>query len=525
MSAPGPAPPPARLRRRRFSYVWLIPLIAAVIAAWLGYRTYMEQGPLLTLSFNNADGLNAGQTQVKYKAVALGTVESIDLSKDNSHVIVRVRMNNVGARFLTSHARFWVEGAHLSLTDPSSIGSLVSGAYIAVDPGKPGGHFQDHFVGLEGPPGVRSDEPGRTYILTTDRIGSLRTGSPVLFRGATVGEVLGYNLGNGLTPVKVSIFVRAPFDDLVRPQSQFWNSSGIAFVVQPGQFRLEFDSLQALLTGAVTFNLPQAAANTRPSAANAVFPLYGSQSQAESASYARLIPAVAYFHESVAGLQKGAAVEILGMQIGVVTGVSLILDPHTGEEKVRVAMALQPERNAHEADFKTSAETAALIDKFVNRGMRAEVTTASYLTGEKVISFVTVPGAKPVKLQMEGDAYVLPTQPSNLNGALASLSNIAAKLEQVPFDQLADNLNRLLKTANGTLGSRQTKEAITSLSSSMKSLNVTLRMLKEDYGNDSEFQRDLEELMRQATGALSSLRQLSDYLDRHPSSLVFGRGR
>ena len=139
MSETAPSPPPASLRRRRFSFVWLIPLLAAAIAIYLGYRTYLEQGPLLTLTFNSADGLTAGQTQVKYKAVALGTVESIDLSKDNSHVIIGVRMNNVGRRFMTSNARFWVEGSHFSLTDPSSLGSFVTGAYIAVDPGQPGG--------------------------------------------------------------------------------------------------------------------------------------------------------------------------------------------------------------------------------------------------------------------------------------------------------------------------------------------------------------------------------------------------
>ncbi|MDE2179215.1 MAG: MCE family protein, partial [Xanthomonadaceae bacterium] len=144
-------PPRVRLRRQSFHVVWLVPIFAAIIAGYLGYRTIIEQGPLLTLTFANADGLAAGQTQVKYKAVALGTVESIDLARDNSHVIVKVRMNHVGERFLNSHARFWVERPRLNFSDISGFETIVSGAFISVDPGSKGGHYQSKFTGLEQP--------------------------------------------------------------------------------------------------------------------------------------------------------------------------------------------------------------------------------------------------------------------------------------------------------------------------------------------------------------------------------------
>jgi paraquat-inducible protein B len=522
---PAPAtPPPVRLRRRRFSFVWLIPLLAAAIAIYLGYRTYMEQGPLATLTFNSADGLTAGQTQVKYKAVALGTVESIDLSKDNSHVIIGVRMNNVGRRFMTSNARFWVEGSHFSLTDPSSLGSFVTGAYIAVDPGQPGGRFQKDFTGLEGPPGVRSGEPGRTYVLTVNKIGSLQTGSPVLFRDATVGEVLGYDLGNGLSPAKLFIFIRAPFDDLVRPASLFWNASGISLDVLPGEFHVEFESLQAVLAGAVAFTMPRSAAGTKPSPNNATFPLYASEEAAKSASFAQLIPAVAYFHSSVSGLLPGSPVELYGVQVGIVTSVNLVLDSKTGDEKIRVGMTLQPERNAHASDFSTPEKAAALFQKVIDRGMRAEIGTSSFVTGQKNITLAIVANAPPVKLTQEANAYVLPSADSSLDGAMAALSDISGKLDQVPFEKIGDNLNRLLQTANGTLGSKQTRQAIAQLATTLKTMNTTLEMLNQSFGNDSEFQSNLQQLMQQSSAALGSIKQLSDYLDRHPNALLLGRG-
>jgi len=520
--------PPRRaaLRRRRFSFVWAIPIIAAIIAGYLGYRTIIEQGPVLTLSFDTAQGLAAGQTQVKYKAVALGTVDSIDLSSDNSHVIVKVRMNNVGRRFLTSHARFWVVRPRFTPSDLSGLDTLVSGAFIAVDPGLPGGHSQVSFIGLEEPPGVRSNEPGHTYVLKADSIGSLDTGSPVFYRDVQVGEVLGYDLGNGLGPVTVNVFVRAPFDNLVKAQSHFWNASGITAALSGGGFHLEFQSLQAIVSGAVAFDIPPDAQASAPSADNSVFYLYHSEDDANAAGYQTNIPLVAYFTSSVAGLQDGAPVDVLGIQVGQVTDVRLMVGLPNGGVKVRVAMDLQPERVMP----KTSAapatiDTATILQNMVNQGMRAELETASYVTSQKEISLSIIPGAGPAPLQREGDAFVLPSHSGGLDNAIASLTDISAKLDKIPFEKIGENLNTLLITTNRTLGGKQMKQTLTSLSQTLNSANATLNGVNQDYGNDSDFQRSLQQLLQEANAAMQSIKQLTDYLNRNPQALLLGRGQ
>ncbi len=520
---PSARPPRAALRRRRFSFVWLVPLVAAFIAIYLGYRTFIEQGPLLTLSFDTAEGLAAGQTQVKYKAVAVGTVDSIDLSRDNSHVIVKVRMNDVGRRFLNSHARFWVVRPRLTPGDLSGLDTLVSGAFIAVDPGLPGGVEKNYFVGLEQPPGVRSNEPGSTYVLKADNVGSLDTGSPVFYRDVQVGEVLGYDLGDGLGPVTVNIFVKSPFDKLVKPQSHFWNSSGITADLQGGGFHLEFQSLQAIISGGVTFNVPPDAQNNPPSPDNAQFYLYKSEDEADAAGYQTNVPIVAYFETSVEGLARGAPVNILGIQVGEVTAVNLIVDPVSGKSKVRVAMDLQPDRVAP-ANALAVIDPDIVLQKIVNQGMRVELDTASYVTGAKEISLTDVPGAGPAKLVREGDALVVPSHAGGLDNAIANLSDISAKLDKIPFERIGNNLNALLISANHTIGGPQMKQALASLSDTLKTANTTLSGVNQDYGNDSDFQQSLEQLLAQANAALQSIKQLTDFLDRHPQSLVFGRG-
>jgi len=498
--------------------------VALVIAGYLGYRTLLEQGPVLTLTFSTAEGVAAGQTQVKYKAVQLGTVEAIDLSPDNQEVIVRVRMTHVGGRFLTSHARFWVVRPRLTPGDLSGLDTLVSGAYIAVDPGEPGGAYQDRFVGLEQPPGVRSNEPGRTFVLTADNLGSLDTGSPVFYRDVQVGEVLGYSLGNGLGPVTLNVFVHAPWDDLVKPRSHFYNSSGVTADLEGGGFHIEFQSLQAIITGAVTFNLPGDADHDAPSPAGAVFPLYASKDEADTAGYQTNVKIVAYFQSSVAGLVKGAPVDILGIQVGQVTSVKLLVDPYAGTSKVRVAMDLQPERIVAKSLIKTAnINPETVMRNMVEAGVRVQLGTGSYVTGQKIIALAKVPGAKRATVTTEGDALVLPSVDGGLDNVIANFADISAKLDKIPFEQIGNNVNRLLVTTNHTVASTNVKQTLAALDATLQAATATLSSANQGYGSDSDFQRSLQQLLDEANDTLRSVKQLSDYLDRHPQSLVFGR--
>ena len=549
-------PPPAvHIRQRRFSFVWIIPIVAAAIAIYLGYRTIVQQGPLITVTFNNSEGLTVGQTQIKYKWVALGTVESIDLSPDNSHVIVKVRMNNVGTRFLTTHARFWVVRPSLSVTNLSGLDTLVSGSYIGIDPGTPGGRYDTHFTGLQEPPGVRSDEPGSTYVLHADSVGSLSSGSPVFYRDVVVGEVLGYDLGDGVGPVTINIFVRAPYNKLVKSSSHFWDSSGISVGVQGGTLRVQVQSLAAVLAGGVTFNLPADQASAPPSADNATFHLFPTEADAAAAGYQHQISAVAYFQSSVAGVSRGTPVNIFGIQVGNVSDVKFLLDPATGLAKVRVAMELQPDRVIRSSDFNRDLKPLDVLQRMVDRGLRVNLETSSFITGQKDVALDFEPGAGHVAITQEGDVFVLPTAAGGGSDILAAASQITAKLSAIPFNEIGQNLNKLLVTSNETLGGEQVKNALSSLAATLQSvqhlvattdrglaptlrelptltanLQTTLRgtnqaitQLNRGYGNNSDFQRSLGQLMDQADGALRSVKDLADFLDRHPESLLLGR--
>ncbi len=532
--------PEAKVRRSRVSLIWLIPLVAAVIAAWLGYRTMSQQGSLVTLSFRSADGLTAGQTRVRHKAVELGQVETIRLSDDMSHVIVTVRMRREADPYLTDMARFWVVRPRLSSGSLAGIETLVSGSYIEMDPGGRDGARRVEFTGLEQPPGVRTGEPGRTFAVKAQRIGSLGAGAPVFYRDITVGEVLGYDIGDGTGPVTVQLFIRAPYDNFVRKGTHFWNASGISVQVGGEGVHVELASIQALLSGGVAFDSPsrQAQADVPPAEAGTEFPLYNNYAEAQASGYSTKQEFVTYFESSVRGLARGAAVEFYGIQVGTVTEVALELNPANGDARVRVRLEVQPERILSESAI-AKTDPMDVARRLVRRGMRAQLQTASYLTGQMVLALDFVQDAAPAELAVNGADVVLPSKSGGLSNILVAAEDIAGKLGRLPLDEIGQNLNGALRSASGAMASvqdlvkktdagltptlRRLPEITTGLQEAVAKAGRTFGSIDASYGNNSQFQRELERAMTQVGDTARSIRLLADFLDRHPEALVRGR--
>jgi paraquat-inducible protein B len=557
-AAPGEHPPGGLghailKRRRRFSFIWLVPITAGLISLYLAITYLADRGPLITITFSTANGITAGQTDVKHKAVALGTVEDVHLSDDMKQVLVHVRMKREGAKIMTDHARFWVVRPRLSTGNISGLETLLSGAYIEVDPGAPGGAPESTFTGLEDPPGVRSDEPGKSYWLKAGRLGSIGPGAPVFYRDVTVGEVLSYDLGDGLGPVMIRVFVRSPYDKFVHDSTHFFNTSGISVSLGPQGVHVELESLQALLSGGIAFETPRFMADQRQSDGDREFPLFDSKAAADSAGYAQNIPFVTYFTSSVGGLSRGSAVEVFGLQIGTVTDVRLVMDHVTNAVRARVMFNLQPERVLSEADLRTQKDPVRITTSLVDQGLRAVLESSSFITGQKDISLQYVPGAAPATLSQEDGALVMPSQSGGLDNITSSLSSIMTKLDKIPFDQIGQNLASALRSVDRTVSGPDVQNALRRLSETLTDVQHLVRhadqgltpalqklpQISDDlqhaikhadqllgeggYGGNSDFQRNLSRLLDQVDEAARSIRLLADFLDRHPEALVRGR--
>ena len=556
-------PPQAEAHARRhvgFSWIWLLPLATVLLVGYLVIKLVSDRGPMISISFESADGLTAQQTQVKYKAVTLGTVEQIDLADDLAHVIVKVRMSEQSAALLTDKARFWVArprlGGGLSAVE-TGLETLVSGAYVAVDPGLKGGQRKTEFKGLEKPPSVRSDEPGSAYFLEADTLGGLGEGAPVFYRDVAVGEVLSADLDqNAPTPsVRIRIFVRAPYDRKVVPETRFWNSSGIRVNVGATGLRLELQSIKSLLSGGIAFRAPVEAEQHARSPVESSFRLYADEAQAAVGFFGEGIPYVSYFQSSVRGLSEGSQVQMFGKQLGSVMHIDLVKDPRPGHRDqlaARVAFVLQPDRSLDEKDRKIMQHDG--IRALVQEQMRVVLASSSLLTGQKELSLEFVPGSKaPAALSEEAGALVLPSEGQDLQDLTASLSQILSKVNSIPFEEIGSNASHALASLDRTVGGPELQQAIASLNQALKEVSGLAREAKADlgpalarlpsiseklekavdqaqaafgqsgYGSDSKTQRSLERMMTQVGDAARSIRLLADYLNRHPESVVSGR--
>jgi len=540
-------------RRRRLSPIWAIPIVAALIALFLGYRAYTQQGPSVTVTFLTASGLEAGQTKVKHKNVDMGTVESVRLSSDLGHVIVTLSMSPSAAPYMRANPRFWVVRPRLSIGGVSGLDTLVSGSYIEMDPGD--GPAEKSFRGLEEPPVVRADTPGREFILESPKLGSLGPGSPVFYRGIQVGEVLGYDLGaqKSESSLQIPVFVRAPYDDLVYDRTRFWNASGISISTGSQGFSFKMESLQSLLAGGVVFATPDSARTGSPSKEGQHFQLYDSEESVTEAAYRRSDPFLVYFDGSMRGLSVGAPVELRGLQIGEVTDFHLEFDVTKQAFQVPVMLRLQPDRIRIVGGNRPDVPPEQILARLVERGLRAQLRSGSLLTGQLVVALEIFPDAAPAKLDTSGPIPVVPSVPTQLETITKSVDGVLTPLASLPLQDMVGNARDTLKSLNELVSSPQLKSSLTSLDSSLTAIEALAKnantqmgplltslrstangldsLLKETrstigtYGANSQFMRDTKRLMDELQGASRSIRVFADYLERHPEALIRGKNR
>ena len=285
--------------------MWLIPFLAVAVGAWLAWDTLSKRGPTITITFESAEGLQAGQSQLKFKDIVLGTVKSLDLTPDNARVLVTVETTRKAEPLLIDTTTFWVVKPRLFAGNLEGLSTLASGSYLGMQPGRTAGKRRSEFTGREDPPVLEAEVPGRTFELQATRVGSVSVGSPIFFRDLNVGTVLGWDIGDMVESVTIHAFVRAPYDSYVRDETRFWDASGLSVKLAATGIDVQFESLRAILLGGVAFDTPAKAMATPVSAEKHVFPLFADRDAAKAASYTRTINLISYFNGSIKGLRTG----------------------------------------------------------------------------------------------------------------------------------------------------------------------------------------------------------------------------
>ncbi|OVZ57264.1 mammalian cell entry protein [Pigmentiphaga sp. NML080357] len=530
-AAPGD---PVRRRPSRWlpSLVWLIPIVAAIAGLSFALDSWYGRGPTIEISFRSAEGIEAGKTKVRYKEVDIGQVQSIRLAEDRSHVIVEVELTSDASSFAVEDSRFWVVKPRIAASGVSGLGTLLSGAYIGVDAGR-SEERATSFVGLEVPPIVTADTPGKQFVLHAHDLGSLDIGSPVYFRRVSVGQVVAYDLDKDGKGVTVRVFVKSPYDSFVTTSTRFWHSSGVNLKLNADGLKLQTESIATVLLGGVSFldspNLPpgQIAQN------DAVFQLADNQEDALKVEDGAPTSVVMYFEQSVRGLSPGAPVDFRGVVIGEVRSIGIEFRKETNSFRLPVVVDLYPSRLGLRQPGDPGALDAEgrqrLMDALVQRGMRAQLRNGNLLTGQLYVAIDFFKGAAAPRLGHSHGLQEFPTVPGTFDELQNKLAEIVDKIGKVPFDAIGQDLSSALAGMRATMASadklvqRLDGQVAPEIVAAMQDARKTLKAAEGTFSADAPLQQDLRRALQELMRTANSLRQLTDYLEENPQSLLRGK--
>ena len=527
-----PLPKPRVVRRREWlpSLIWLIPIVAALVGITLVARIIMERGPEVVLTFKTAEGLEAGKTAVKYKDVQIGLVTSLRLARDRSHVRVLVQFNKDAQGFTAEDSRFWVVRPRLDTSGISGLNTLLSGAYIGADAGV-SKETAGEFTGLESPPIVTRDDFGKQFLLRANDVGSLDVGSPVYFRRIKVGQVAAYELDGDGRGVTLRVFVNAPYDKFVGMNTRFWQASGIDAQLSASGFTLRTQSLATILLGGIAFRAPEDAMGPTANE-NASFALAQDETTAMKEPDGPSQTLLMYFNQSLRGLAPGAPVDFRGVVIGEVKSIGVEFDRAEREFRMPVLVQVYPDRlrrRAGETGTESRFSQQERLRFLAEKGLRAQLRNGNLLTGQVYVALDFFPKAPAAKIDLSKNPIELPTVPNSLDEIQSQVQEIATKLNKVPYEQIAADLRTTLATLNKTLtAAEQTVKRINNdvtpeLAAAMKDVRKTVNTAERTLADDSPLQQDMRQTLQELTRAAGSVRVLTDYLERHPESLLRGK--
>ena len=531
-------------------WVWAVPVVALVIAGWLGFRALIERGPTITISFETAEGIETGRTTIRYKDVELGAVTKVGLSPDRSRAQVTATMARESEPLLRADSKFWIVRPRIGLSGVSGLTTVLSGAYIGMLPGKgPPGAYS--FTGLETPPPKEGLVDGQAYTLTARRLSEISDQAPVYYHGVQVGEITGHQLSDRNGNVAVQIFIYAPHQALIHPASRFWVASGLNVSIGAEGVKLATAPLLSILSGGIVFDTPDEALGRPPSPPNSQFWLYADEKVADEAAEPARVSYRLYFPDAVRGVEVGTPVDLRGLPIGQVTGVRLEYDPTADTIREPVTIEVAPHRiklDGQRLDMSGQDPVAATNQMFaqlVAKGLRAQLISANLLTGQRAIDLDFVDDAPPAQLVSAKPYPQLPTiEGGSIEQVMRSASKLMSKLSALPLDHLVAQIRAMVSHADELIDRPEVKRSLHNLDLTLANTERLTRVADVQVGpllqrlngaadqmratltilgNDPAASNDLARTMSELKDAARSIRVLADYLERHPEALISGK--
>ena len=473
-SSNGPVPldvrPVKQRLARRISLVWLVPVLALAISLWAAWQNYADRGTLITIVFENASGVSAGETKIKYRDVTVGEVEEVAFSDGLTEVLVHARIDKTVAPYLDDDAEFWIVRPDVSVRGITGLDTVLSGVYIEGNWDTEADVAQFEFYGLDTPNLTRASQRGTSVVLRADDGGSLSAGAPVLHKGLQVGYLEEPQLSFDGNQVVVSAFIESPYDRRITTSTRFWDTSGFSLSFGAGGVSLDVNSLASLIEGGIEFDT--VVSGGAPVNSGHRFDIYENQQAARDSLFtdpnAEVLEVAVLFDQSVSGLTVGSEVRLQGIRIGQVSELSAIVvgDDDNASVRLQALLAIEPTRLGM-TPGASSEEALDLLSDLVTRGLRARMVTGNILAGTLVVELVTLEDALPAIVALTSGEYpVIPTTASKISDVAETAEGVLARINALPVEELMEGAIDLMdsfeRLANDEF-TRATPEALVSL--------------------------------------------------------------
>ena len=487
-----PIRPARRSLLERLSVVWIVPIAALLIALGVAWQSYNDRGPLLEITFENASGVVAGQTELRYRDVGVGLVESVAFTAGLDHVLVSVRVNKEVAQFIDEDSQFYVVRPEISARGVTGLETVLSGVYIQGVWDTEAKGFQVRHQGATDEPLLTGDQRGLRLRLRAAPEAGLTERAPIIYQGVEVGRIGQAEITSDGNTVEADAVIFAPHDRLVTSATRFWDASGFSFSIGPSGAKVDFSSVAALVSGGVTFRTVVSGGD--PVSDGQDFVVYADEGTARasvfSAEEGSETNLTAIFDENVSGLAVDAPVDLGGVRVGRVSALNGIVDPlRFGDNKVRLAatLSVRPSRLGLEEQTTPDEALDFLADR-VEAGMRARLATASLLTGGLKVELILLddPDSAPARLDMSNEPYpLMPTADSDIADVSASAEGLFDRVSQLPIEELLNSAINVMDNISRVAGSPDLRALPTDLRATVSEVQGAVEDVRNVLGSDA----------------------------------------
>ncbi|MBC9246272.1 MCE family protein [Paracoccus sp. 11-3] len=463
-----PASPVRKTAKRAaqagLSVIWLVPILALVVTLAIALNAYSNRGPLIEIEFSDATGVKPGETTLRFREITVGQVESVRFTPDLSKVIVEIRVEKEIARYIDDDAAFWIVRPQVTAQGVTRLDTVLSGSFIE-------GYWnaevtapKTHFIGLARPPLIREDAKGTWVTLSMENADGVTEGAPVLYRGLQVGRMENLRLSENDDMVIADAFIEAPHDGKLTTSTVFWNTSGFSLSLGVRGVAFNVSSLSSLLQGGVAFDT--LVSGGQQVEAGHIFPMQPDEDTARNDILAGnpgdVLYLTMYVNDSLQGLEKGAAVEFQGLNIGQVNGLAVVIqnatDPNNEPEVMQqVTLAISPGRLGLDPGA-TKEDALAFLEQAVEGGLRARVASAGLLGLSLKVELVQIDDAEPASIDMAGDPNpIMPSVEGNLEDFTASAEGFLNRIGNLPLEDVLKSATNMMDSVTAIANSQDTR--------------------------------------------------------------------